>query len=112
MDPVGLFLHEMKEIVEKNDFILVEREASLEFMADLGVTMVELRNVILSLKPSDCFDGPERDRGPRFTGWTVAEFSPEAFGKTLYLKMSIKLEVERCKCLSVKLYRDRKEVPT
>lgn len=112
MDPVGLFLHEMKEIVEKNGFILVERKASLEFMADLGVTMDELRNVILSLTPSDCFDGPELDRDSRFAGWTVAEFSPDAFGKTLYLKMSIKLEAERCKCLSVKLYRDRTEVPT
>ena len=111
MNTVGFFLLKMKEFVEKNDFILVERKASLEFMADMGMTMDELRSVILSLTPSDCFDGPEPDRGPRYKSWTVAEFSPEAFGRTLYLKMSVRTDVERCKCLSVKLYRDRTEVP-
>lgn len=110
MNNVGLFLLKMKEIVEKNGFILVEREASMEFMADMGITMEDLKDVILSLTSASCFDGPERDRDPRFDGWTVAEFSPTAFGRTLYLKMSIKLEAERCKCLSVKLYRDRSEV--
>lgn len=111
MNTVGLFLLKMKEIVEKNGFILVERKASLEFMADMGMTMDELKNVILSLTPSDCFDGPEPDRDPRYKSWTVAEFSPEAFGRTLYLKMSVRTDIERCKCLSVKLYRDRTEVP-
>lgn len=111
MDTTGLFLLKMKEIVQKNGFILVEREASLEFMAEMGITVGELENVILSLTPSDCFDGPEPDRDPRYSSWTVAEFSPEAFGRTLYLKMSIRLDAGRCKCLSVKLYRDRTEVP-
>ena len=111
MDNRGLFLHWMKEIVDKNSFILVEREASLEFMANMGITMDELKNVILSLTPRDWFYGPEAARDSRYPGWTVAEFSPKAFGKTLYLKMSIKHEAERCKCLSVKLYRDRTEVP-
>lgn len=110
MDTVGLFLLKMKEIVQKNGFILVERSASLEFMTNMGITMNELENVILSLTPSDCFDGPEQDRDQCYQGWTVAEFSPRAFGKTLYLKMSIKLEAGRCKCLSVKLYRNRTEV--
>ena len=111
MDNIGRFLHFMKEIVDKNNFILVEREASLEFMAGMGITMDELKSVILSLTPRDCFDGPEADRDSRYPGWVVAEFSPKAFGKTLYLKMSIKYEAKRCKCLSVKLYRDRSEVP-
>lgn len=43
MDNRGLFLHWMKEIVDKNSFILVEREASLEFMANMGITMDELK---------------------------------------------------------------------
>ncbi len=43
MDNIGLFLHFMKEIVDKNNFILVEREASLEFMAGMGITMDELK---------------------------------------------------------------------
>lgn len=76
MDNRGLFLHWMKEIVDKNSFILVEREASLEFMANMGITMDELKNVILSLTPRDCFDGPEADRDSRYPGWTVADSRP------------------------------------
>lgn len=57
------------------------------------------------------FDGPEPDRDLRYSEkWTVAEFSPAYCGETLYLKLSIRVDVERCKCLSVKLYVDRKEV--
>lgn len=111
MKPIALFLHQMKSIVKDNGFIFVEREASLKFMADFNLTMGQLEDVIMGLEPRDCFDGPEADRDPRYSEhWTVAEFSPEAFGETLYLKMSIRIDVRRCKCLSVKLYREKPEV--
>ena len=110
MNQIGLFLRNMKEIVEKHGFIFVERKESLEFLAERGMTQRELVDIILSLEPSDCFDGPEPDRDPRLSEkWTVAEFSPNSNGETLYLKMSIRTDAERCKCLSVKLYRDRSE---
>ena len=35
-------------------------------MAERGMTEDDLRRVILSLEPKDMFDGPERDRDPRF----------------------------------------------
>ena len=70
-----------------------------------------LTDVILSLKPEDCFDGPEPDRDPRYADkWTVAEFSPAYRGEPLYLKMSIRVDVERAKCLSVKAYVERRGV--
>mgnify|MGYP007077849090 CR=1 FL=1 len=66
MDNIGLFLHLMKEIVDKNNFILVEREASLEFMAGMGITMDELKNVILSLTATrDTRDGQLPNSRPR-----------------------------------------------
>lgn len=108
MNQVSLFLMQMKEIVSKNGFILVERKASMEFLAESGMTLGELGEIILSLEPGDCFDGPEADRDPRYAErWTVAEFAPGSPAGTLYLKLSIRTDVERCKCLSVKLYRDR-----
>ena len=61
---IKLFLRQLKQFVEKNSFILVEREASREFMASRGMSMVMLTDVILSLEPKDCFDGPEADRDP------------------------------------------------
>lgn len=104
---IGMFLSSMKKIVEARGFILVEREASLAFLAERGVSVDELKSVILGLGVADCFDGPEPDRDARYEGWTVAEFSPLMNGEKLYLKMSIKIAGNACKCLSVKLYVDR-----
>lgn len=70
--------------------------------------MDALTDIILSLRPEDCFDGPEPDRDPRYAEkWTVAEFSPTYCGELIYLKMSIRADVERAKCLSVKAYVER-----
>ncbi len=106
---IELFLRELKRFVEKNSFILVNREASRQFMASRGMSVSMLTDVILSLRPEDCFDGPEADRDSRFADkWTVAEFSPTYRGEMLYLKMSIRMDAERAKCLSVKAYVKRK----
>ena len=106
---IELFLRQLKQFVEKNSFILVDREATRQFMASKGVSMGTLTDIILSLKPEDCFDGPEPDRDPLYADkWTVAEFAPDYQGETLYLKMSIRVDVERAKCLSVKAYVERR----
>lgn len=110
MDQKALFLHQVKSFVENNGFIFVNRDQNRMFMAERGMTMDDLKQVILSLESRDMFDGPEPDRDPRFSEkWTVAEFSPEHEGETLYLKLSVRSDIERCKCLSVKLYVDRRE---
>ena len=113
MKPVALielFLRQLKQYVEKNSFILVEREANKRFMASMDMSMDMLTDVILTLKPEDCFDGPEADRDPRYADkWTVAEFSPTYRGELLYLKMSIRVDTERAKCLSVKSYVERRD---
>ncbi len=104
---ISLFLCEMKSFVKKNGFIFVERAASRQFLADRNMTQDELKEVILRLEIKDCFDGPEKDRDPRYSSWTVAEFSPVHCGEKLYLKLSIRTDVERTKVLSVKLYTER-----
>ena len=107
---IELFLCQLKQYVEKNSFTLVDRKESLQFMASRGMSMRMLTDVILSLSPRDCIDGPEADRDPRYADkWTVAEFSPSFRGELLYLKMSIRVDVERAKCLSVKAYVERRD---
>lgn len=101
---IELFLLQPKQFVEKNSCILAEREASKEFTASEGMSMVMLTDVILSLEPKDCFDGPEADRDPTYATWTVAEFAPVYNGEMLYLKMSIRVDIEQAKCLSVKAH--------
>ena len=105
---IELFLRQLKNFVEKNSFVLVDRKASMQLMADRGMLLDTLRDVILSVRPEDCFDGPEADRDPRFADkWTVAEFAPTYHNETLYLKLSIRVDVGRVKCLSVKAYTRR-----
>lgn len=104
---IRLFLHNLKCFVEKNGFTYVPREASDRFLAERNMTYDELTRIIMALEVSDCFDGPEPDRDPRYADkWTVAEFSPAYQDEKLYLKLSIRMDAERAKCLSVKLYTE------
>lgn len=107
---ISLFLSQMKRIVEEKGFIYVDRDASNQFLADRGYSHRDLTLLILSLEVEDCFDGPEPDRDVRYRDkWTVAEFAPVFHGEKLYLKMSIRVDSETAKCLSVKLYVERVE---
>ena len=106
---IELFLRQLKLFVEKNSIIIVKREASVQFLASRGVSARGLEEIILNLTTADCFDGPEPDRDPRYADkWTVAEFAPLFLGERLYLKVSIRTDVERAKCLSVKAYMERR----
>lgn len=54
-----LFLAQVKRFVAEGPLVLVPRRASLAFMADRGMTMATLEEIILSLEVDDCFDGPK-----------------------------------------------------
>ncbi len=106
----ALFLAQLKRFVTESSIILVRRRASLKFMADRGMTPTMLEEIILSLEVEDCFDGPERDRDPRFAdNWNVAEFSPSFKGEKFYLKLSIRVDKRQAKCLSVHAFSERRE---
>ena len=104
---IGLFLAMVKHAVEENGVILVPRDESMRFLAERGMTVRELEGIILSLEWRDCFDGPEPDRDSRYHDWTVAEFCPTYDEEKIYLKLSVKVQDDRCKCLSVKVYTER-----
>ena len=77
------FLHQAKMFVEKNGFTLVSREQNMSFMVEHGMTMNDLRRVILPLEPKGMFDGPEPDRDsrrPRSGAWRK---SHRSMGKRL-----------------------------
>mgnify|MGYP001225449315 CR=1 FL=1 len=107
LNQVGLFLALAKEYVQESGVILVPREQNRDYMASRGMSMRDLESVILALEESDCLSGPEDDRDERRKDWTIAIFSPEYEGEKLYLKISVRTDARRCKCLSVKLYVDR-----
>ncbi len=105
---ISLFLLYLKKFVEKNGLIVVPRKATIEYMSERNVTPEVLKQLVLRLEAKDCFDGPEPDRDPKRAGnWTVAKFSPSYRNEKLYLKLSVRMDAERAKCLSVKLYTER-----
>lgn len=74
---MSLFLQAMKRFAFRDGILLIEREVSMSFLSQRGMTMGDLTAIVLSLTPSDCFDGPEPDRDPCYAEhWTVAEFAP------------------------------------
>lgn len=105
---ISLFLAQAKEFAEERPIIFVERDENIAFLSERGMTVENLEEIILGLSFKDCFDGPEPDRDPKYSEhWTVAEFSPTHNGEKLYLKLSVRVDKRRCKCLSVKLWIER-----
>lgn len=107
-DQISLFLAQAKACIEEHGLIFIDREESLAFLTARGMSIYDLVQIIMRLTLHDCFDGPEADLDPKYSSnWTVAEFSPVHDGKKLYLKISIRMDKRRCKCLSVKLWTER-----
>lgn len=102
--PIGLFLHYAKQFVSKNGIIFIPRDQNVQYMTSVGMTIKDLEDLIFALDTVDCVRGPEPDKDPtRAAHWLVAIFCPIHNGVELYLKISIRMDKERCKCLSIKL---------
>lgn len=102
---IELFLELARRYVRERGVIIVPRASIERFMRASDMTPLDLETLILTLRPRDCFDGPEPDRDPsRAELWTVAEFRAFWEERALYLKISVSTRARRCKCLSVKPY--------
>lgn len=105
---ISLFLSSAKAYVEERGLLFVEREQSPSFLSDRGMIVEDLQRMILELTVHDCIDGPEPDRDPKYANsWTVAEFGPVHNGEKIYLKISVRMDKRRCKCLFVKLWSEK-----
>ncbi len=101
---IGLFLHYAKQFVNKNGIIFIPRDQNVQYMASVGMTIKDLEELVFALDAVDCVRGPEPDKDPkRAAHWTVAIFHPKHNGVELYLKISIRIDEERCRCISIKL---------
>ena len=59
-DDVVKFLHLYKNCV-KEHFIFINRKKNMDDIARFGLSMSEVKNILLSLTPSDYVVGPETD---------------------------------------------------
>lgn len=106
---IELFLELARRYVRERGVIIVPRASIERFMRASDMTPLDLETLILTLRPRDCFDGPEPDRDPsRVELWTVAEFRAFWEERALYLKISVSTRARRCKCLSIKPYETKR----
>lgn len=80
------FLEKAKSLIGKGQFEFVPRRKNIQFLADMGLTILDAREEILSLDASDYLRGPSADYDAEGFLW---EFLTDIDGKKVYIKMKI-----------------------
>ena len=80
-------------------FTMVRTKKNIDFMYEYGLSIEDVKNIILNLSTEDCFSGPENDRDLSYEGW-IFKFSPMFENVKLYIKIRVESS-EKSVCLSV-----------
>lgn len=80
-------------------FTIVRTKKNIDFMYEYGLSIEDVKNIILNLSTEDCFSGPENDRDLKYEGW-IFKFSPMFENVKLYNKIRVESS-EKSVCLSV-----------
>lgn len=80
-------------------FTIVRTKKNIDFMYEYGLSIEDVKNIILNLSTEDCFSGPENDRDLSYEGW-IFKFSPMFENVKLYNKIRVESS-EKSVCLSV-----------
>ena len=80
-------------------FTMVRTKKNIDFMYEYGLSIEDVKNIILNLSTEDCFPGPENDRDLSYEGW-IFKFSPIFENVKLYIKIRVESS-EKSVCLSV-----------
>lgn len=99
----GKYLLRIKTLVSSDingeHFTIVRTKKNIDFMYEYGLSIENVKNIILNLSTEDCFSGPENDRDLRYEGW-IFKFSPMFENVKLYIKIRVESS-EKSVCLSV-----------
>ncbi len=99
----GKYLLRIKTLVSSDingeHFTIVRTKKNIDFMYEYGLSIEDVKNIILNLSTEDCFSGPENDRDLRYEGW-IFKFSPMFENVKLYIKIRVESS-EKSVCLSV-----------
>ena len=85
------FLAEAKNLVIEKKFIFVPRKKNLQSLASCGLTIVDAKDEILSLKAKDYYKGPKQDFDVSQPG-DIWEFKKQIEGKQFYIKLKIQIQ--------------------
>lgn len=80
-------------------FTIVRTKKNIDFMYEYGLSIEDVKNIILNLSTEDCFSGSENDRDLSYEDW-IFKFSPMFENVKLYIKIRVESS-EKSVCLSV-----------
>lgn len=89
-------------------FTIVRTKKNIDFMYEYGLSIEDVKNIILNLSTEDCFSGPENDRDLSYEVW-IFKFSPMFENVKLYIKIRVESS-EKSVCLSVHEFGKNDEV--
>lgn len=99
----GKYLLRIKTLVSSDingeHFTIVRTKKNIDFMYEYGLSIEDVKNIILNLSTEDCFSGSENDRDLSYEGW-IFKFSPMFENVKLYIKIRVESS-EKSVCLSV-----------
>lgn len=99
----GKYLLRIKTLVSSDingeHFTIVRTKKNIDFMYEYGLSIEDVKNIILNLSTEDCFSGPENDRDLKYESW-IFKFSPMFENVKLYIKIRVESS-EKSVCLSV-----------
>jgi len=61
---IVLYLIKVKEVINRDGLIFVERDKNMEMLAKYGLTVDDAKDCILSLTPQNYYQGPLKDKDP------------------------------------------------
>jgi len=94
---ITFFLKLFKEFAQSN-FYFVDRPKSIDCLANLGITVPQAKNEIMSLTYEDYHRGPLPDKGT--TGGELWEFGKRIEGKEIFIRLKVVLQYNMAKCQS------------
>lgn len=69
----GKYLLRIKTLVSSDingeHFTIVRTKKNIDFMYEYGLSIEDVKNIILNLSTEDCFSDPENDRDLSYEGW-------------------------------------------
>lgn len=84
-------LSDMRNAIDKNKFIPVNRKKNLDTLAQLGILWGDAKREIYSLTCTDYFTGPEVDRDKPSSD-NLWVFKKHVIGDVIYIKLKIEYQ--------------------
>ena len=94
-----VFLNKMKQLVSEGKYTLVQRKKNIQSLIEFGLTVSDIKDILLSLELSNYYAGPKSDYD--FSEGDIWEFIKRIENVLFYIKLKIiKTDEEYVVCIS------------